>query len=241
MKEAFHRVVSFAGSIGMTVNVAKTEVCSISGLFNVDSICAAFGDAKVIPYSKLELLGSSIGPTDSPDQLSRSVEIRLEQTFGQSLQGLCSHHRLFLLKHCVGIPRLLYMIRSSPCFFTPEALRNINTSFRQFLTETLNVQLDDKAWHQASLPVKAGGLGIRRIEDLALAAYLSSSSATEALVLQIAPLPLSLLGFCFQLPLRLGLQQLAMRSTHQYSPPPPSSRPGTHHWSPTLSKTFSPE
>ena len=55
------------------------------------------------------------------------------------------------------------------------------------------------------------------------------------------PLPPSLLGFCFRLPLRLGPQQLAMRSTHQYSPPPPSSRPGTHHWSPTLSKTFSPE
>ena len=176
-------------------------------------------------------------------ELLGSAEIRLEQiaTFSQSLQGLCSHHRLFLLKHCVGIPRLLYMIRSSPCFLTPEALRNIDASFRQFLTETLNVQLDDKAWRQATLPVKAGNLGIRRIEDLALPAYLLSSSAAEALILQIAPLPPSLLGFCFRLPLRLGLQQLAMRSTHQYSPPPPSSRPGTHHWSPTLSKTFSPE
>ena len=114
MKEAFDRVVSFAGSIGMTVNVAKTEVCLISGSMDVDSICATFGGAKVIPYPKLELLGSPIGPTDSPDQLSRSVEIRLEQiaTFGQRLQDLCSHHRLFLLKHCVGVPRLLYLIDS---------------------------------------------------------------------------------------------------------------------------------
>ena len=175
--------------ICMTVNVAKTEVCPISGPFDVDSICAAFGGAKVTPYSELELLGSPIGPIDSPDQLSGSVEIRLEQiaTLGQSLQGLSSHHRLFLLKHCVGIPRLLYMIRSSPCFLAPEVLRNIDASFRQFLTETLNIQLDDKAWRQASLPVKAGGLGVRRIEDLALPAYLSSSSAAEALVLQIAP------------------------------------------------------
>ena len=173
----------------MTVNVAKTEVCSIFGPFDVDSICAAFGGDKVIPYSELELLGSPISRIDSPDQLSGSVEIRLEQiaTLGQSLQGLSSHHRLFLLKHCVGIPRLLYMIRSSPCFLVPEVLRNIDASFHQFLTETLNIQLDDKAWRQASLPVKAGGLGVRRIEDLALPAYLSSSSASEALVLQIAP------------------------------------------------------
>ena len=138
VKAAFDRVVSFAGTIGMTVNVAKTEVCPISGPFDVDSICAAFGGAKVIPYSELELLGSPIGPIDSPDQLSGSVEIRLEQiaTLGQSLQGLSSHHRLFLLKHCVGIPWLLYMIRC---------------------------------------PVKAGGLDVMRIEDLALPAYLSSS------------------------------------------------------------------
>ena len=189
VKAAFDWVVSFAGTIRMTVNVAKTEVCPISGPFDVDSICAAFGGAKVIPYSELELLGSPIGPINSPDQLSGSVEIRLEQiaTVGQSLQGLSSHHRLFLLKHCVGIPRLLYMIRSSPCFLVPEVLRNIDASFRQFLTETLNIQLDDKAWRQASLPVKAGGLGVRRIEDLALPAYLSSSSAAEALVLQIGP------------------------------------------------------
>ena len=79
------------------------------------------------------------------------------------------------------------MIRSSPCFLVPEVLRNIDASFRQFLTETLNIQLDDKTWRQASLPVKAEGLGVRRIEDLALPAYVSSSSAAEALVLQIAP------------------------------------------------------
>ena len=129
----------------MTVNVAKTEVCLISGSMDVDSICAAFGGAKVIPYPKLELLGSPIGPTDSPDQLSRSVSPRADCHLRQRLQDLCSHHRLFLLKHCVGVPRLLYLIRSSPCFLAPEALRNIDALFRQSLTETLDVRLDDKA------------------------------------------------------------------------------------------------
>ena len=89
------------------------------------------------------------------------------------------------------------MIRSSPCFLPPEALRNIDALFRQFLTETLNVQLDDKAWRQASLPVKAGCLGVRRIEELALPAYLSSSSAAEALVLQIAPSAAEPFGLLF--------------------------------------------
>ena len=48
--------------------------------------------------------------------------------------------------YCGNFPRILYMIRSCPCFLAPEALRNIDASLRQFLTETLNVQLDDKAW-----------------------------------------------------------------------------------------------
>ena len=217
VKEAFDRVVSVAGSIGMTVNVAKTEVCLISGSMDVVSICATFGGAKVIPYPKLELLGSPIGPTDSPDQLSRSVEIRLEQiaTFGQRLQDLCSHHRLFLLKHCVGVPRLLYLIRSSPCFLAPEALRNIDALFRQSLTETLNVRLDDKAWDQASLPVKAGGLGVRRIEDLALPAYLSSSSAAKALVLQIAPSAAEPFGLLFS----AALEAWSVSAGNEVDPP----------------------
>ena len=41
--------------------------------------------------------------------------------------------------------------------------------------------LSDVQWIQASLPVKAGGLGIRRAASLALPAYLASATSTASL------------------------------------------------------------
>ena len=47
------------------------------------------------------------------------------------------------------------------------------------------VDLTDEAWTQATLPVRHGGLGVRRSEDLAASAFLSSHHATEDLVSRI--------------------------------------------------------
>ena len=94
-------------------------------------------------------------------------------------------------------------------------MRNIDALFRQSLTETLNVRLDDKAWDQASLPVKAGGLGVRRIEDLALPAYLSSSSAAKALVLQIAPSAAEPFGLLFS----TALEAWSVSAGNEVDPP----------------------
>ena len=48
-----------------------------------------------------------------------------------------------------------------------------------------NVDFDNDAWQQASLPVRHGGLGIRKAEDIAPSAFLASHFATESLVERI--------------------------------------------------------
>jgi hypothetical protein len=50
---------------------------------------------------------------------------------------------------------------------------------------TRNTQLNDDQWTQASLPVKAGGLGIRSAASLAPSAFLAASAATAELQSQI--------------------------------------------------------
>ena len=45
-----------------------------------------------------------------------------------------------------------------------------------------NTAFSDDAWTQASFPVRMGGLGIRKSEDIALPAYISSSISTYSLV-----------------------------------------------------------
>ena len=46
---------------------------------------------------------------------------------------------------------------------------------------------DDPAWLQATLPIRMGGLGIRRAVQLAPSAYLASAAATHDLVQDILP------------------------------------------------------
>ena len=83
----------------------------------------------------------------------------------------------------------MHLLRSAPTFLSA-GLVAYDKEQRSILESIANVQLDNRAWSQASLPVKDGGLGVRSTVDLAPSAYLSSTSATRDLVLQILPLRL---------------------------------------------------
>ncbi|CAG9087357.1 unnamed protein product [Plutella xylostella] len=52
----------------------------------------------------------------------------------------------------------------------------------------LNISLNDDQWRQASLPVRNGGLGIRRIQDTGLEAFLASTYGVVELVARILSL-----------------------------------------------------
>ncbi|KAK3886581.1 hypothetical protein Pcinc_009229 [Petrolisthes cinctipes] len=67
----------------------------------------------------------------------------------------------------------------------PDELQGIDTRLREAISRCCNVQLSDDAWTQASLPLCLGGIGTRRMADVALPAYISSMDATRELVCQI--------------------------------------------------------
>ena len=60
-------------------------------------------------------------------------------------------------------------------------LSQIDKVLKSNISHIANVVLSDVQWIQASLPVKAGGLGIRRAASLALPAYLASATSTALL------------------------------------------------------------
>ena len=56
--------------------------------------------------------------------------------------------------------------------------------------ETLtNSELKEDQWNLSSLPVRFGGLGIRRVRDLALPAFLSSVNGSSSMVGIMLELP----------------------------------------------------
>ena len=86
----------------------------------------------------------------------------------------------------VTAPRLMYLLRTSPCTDSPE-LPRYDAVLRESLSSVLNVDLDDKRWTQASLPVRWGGLGVRGVVLLAPSAYLASAASTTELTSTLLP------------------------------------------------------
>ena len=101
------------------------------------------------------------------------------------------HDALCLLKNSLAMPKLLYILRTSPCA-NYSLLHKFDRILRAGLESVLNIQLSDEQRKQASLPVHMGGLGIRSAYMLAPSAFLASAAAT--LPLQEAILSASLPG-----------------------------------------------
>src|SRR6218665_3903101 len=58
----------------------------------------------------------------------------------------------------------------------------MDDEIRRVLENILNISLNDIQWIQATLPIRDGGLGVRRVSMLATSAYLASAASTKSLV-----------------------------------------------------------
>ena len=98
-----------------------------------------------------------------------------------------SHEALFLLSHCFGIPKLIYFLRSSPCFMSPDILEEFDTVIKDSVVDILNISLSEFSYEQLTLPITKGGMGLRLAKELAISGYLSSVCATENAVISLLP------------------------------------------------------
>jgi hypothetical protein len=86
------------------------------------------------------------------------------------LEQMPSHDSLYLLCNVLPALWLMYLLRSALHTNSPQLLLN-NAVLRESLSSTLNFDLDDNRWYQASLPIRWGGPGIRSVNVLAPSAY----------------------------------------------------------------------
>ena len=71
---------------------------------------------------------------------------------------------------------MLHLLRCSPSVSHP-ALLDFDRLLRLAVERITNSSLTDTQWLQASLPIKDGGLGVRRVSSVALPAFLASLQA----------------------------------------------------------------
>ena len=85
----------------------------------------------------------------------------------ERLRLLQAQDALLLLCHTLAIPKVLHVLMSSPSFASLY-LENYDNLLRRMLSDIINVRLESSpAWLQASLLVRAGGIGIRSTVQLA--------------------------------------------------------------------------
>ena len=172
--------------IGLSLNSGKSE--AICGSEETTAPFASLlPNAKHVNPSDASLLGSSVGNISSINNILEEKTALLKK-MGDRLVHLSSHDAILLLKHSFAIPKLLYNLRTSPCFLSP-ALEVYDKTLRSIVSGITNIHFEesDPAWLQATLPVKLGGLGVRSAVQLAPSAFLASAAASSDLVRHIVP------------------------------------------------------
>jgi hypothetical protein len=173
--------------LGLDLNSFKSEFIST----DINSGAPAeLKEFVIVHPNDAMLLGS---PLTVNNALSLTLTNRLNdfKKAAERLRLLHSHDALVILRHSVSLPSLLHNLRSAPCAGHP-LLHEFDICLRECLSEILNQNLNDNHWLQASLPVHAGGLGIRSACQLAPSAFLASTASTAVLVREILPKRLDL-------------------------------------------------
>jgi len=97
------------------------------------------------------------------------------------LKSIGSQDALILLRSSFSAARV-HLLRCSPSADHP-LLNKFDGFLRDSVQQITNLDLSDMnmKWIQASLPVRDGGLGIRRVTSLALPAFVASAASTLSL------------------------------------------------------------
>ena len=174
-----------AAELGLQLNCSKSElICCDSS--SRDAILSEAPGLLITSCDQAMLLGSPLGGLEGIGYAIKQKADKLE-LMGERLGVMQSQDALLLLRHSFAIPKMLYVLRTAPCFLSSE-LEMFDNMLRNIFSSIVNVSMaSEPAWLQASLPVRAGGVGIRRTVQLAPSAFLASAAGCSELIHNILP------------------------------------------------------
>ena len=123
------------------------------------------------------LLGAPLSTGAALDQALNSRAEELDRALGR-LAIIARQDALLILRHSQGTPKLIHTLRCTPCANHTQ-LTTYDETMRKGLQNILNISFTDTQWLQATLPIRLGGLGIRRAESLAIPAFIASAAFTS--------------------------------------------------------------
>ena len=188
VSEDLQQIEMAAEELGLILNHHKSEIICVDE-HTKQSILSVSPHLQCVDPSEACLLGSPIGGSGSIEAVLSSKKKSLE-LLGERLKLLHSHDALCLLRNALALPKILYVLRTAPCFSSP-ILSDLDQIQRSLLEAICNVSLNDVSWSQASLPISAGGLGIRSFVMLASSGFLASAAGSSLVSQRILPASLA--------------------------------------------------
>ena len=182
VKDDYESIIEAGRELGLSINEVKCELVTNSDLAR-NLFMVQHPNIRFIDHSELTLLGSPLGVSSMKSALKCKREDL--QRMATRLTNLNPHEAFFLLKNCLAIPKLIYILRTAPCFENEEYLHEYDALMKNSLEKITNNSLNDIQWLQATQPVKLGGLGIRSAHQLAPSCFLSSAVGCAPLCAQI--------------------------------------------------------
>ena len=186
-----HQLIPALSAKGLLVNPAKCEIFLSSAstehqkLTIVERLHKLIPGAAVVGNSEARMLGAPLADTAAEQVMAEKKE-DLERMVDR-LQHIDAHSAFYLLRNCLWIPKLQYILRAAPVYRRPDLFRPLDETLRAATCSITNVSFSYDSWAQAVLPTRYGGLGLRRIEDLALPSYVASLHHCMQLVVTMLP------------------------------------------------------
>ena len=125
-----------AAELDLQLNFNKCELICDSESIVCDMLSVA-PHVQVVSRSQASLLGAPIGDIISIDTCILDKITKLE-IMGERLSLLSSHDSLLLLRHSLCIQKILYILRTAPCFIS-DKLHTFENSLRSILSDILTV------------------------------------------------------------------------------------------------------
>jgi len=163
-------------NMGLQLNTGKCELVAHQGFSVSDQLLKSFGRVEIRDAS---LLGAPLfeGPVLDKAWAKCCEDLAMAST---RLVNIGCQDALILLRSSFSAPKVMHLLRCSPSSAHP-SLQEFDSLLRNSIQNITNSKLSDIQWTHATLPVKDGGLGVRRVSALAVPAFLASAASTRTL------------------------------------------------------------
>jgi hypothetical protein len=182
----FKKVINLSRKICLELNFNKCEIFCCSGdtdLKVIKEFQNLAQDIRICDRGSLSLLGSPIFDQGFKNPVEKII-ITVKNLLNKA-ELLSRHVTYTLIKNCFFLPKFNFLLRTTPFWNFSNYVNSIDSSLKSSLEKILNLRLTDLQWCQSTLPIRFGGLGIRRISDICLPAFLSSVHGVKKLVSQL--------------------------------------------------------